>query len=204
MINPVLSHIKIEISFCLDKNTISSACRWGDIWRKDRVSPFISVGSAPTFSVQEIVPLLWYGPALRKSRFGGEGAHSSLLSMGFLRSPQQMRSLVCGWKSVVGDFRVIIKLFGVFHIKVRQHFTLPMCVGHLRKNEWFGSKKESVWCLKVSLVILLLEVIASGSNTLYCRQSHSILADWGASQCYSNPQERCKGRHKEPHKDLWV
>lgn len=28
------------------------------------------------------------------------------------------------------------------------------------KSEWFGSKKKSVWGLKVSMVVLLLEVIA--------------------------------------------
>lgn len=33
----------------------------------------------------EIVPLLWYGPALRKARFGGERVHFSLLNMGLLR-----------------------------------------------------------------------------------------------------------------------
>lgn len=123
MINPVLSHIKIEISFCLDKNTFF---RWGDIWRKNCVSPFISVGSAPTFPVQEIVPLLWYGPTLRKARFAGGGAHLSLPNMGLLSGHHSKGKVwfVCR-KSEVGDFRVInvsfdfTKLFGAFHVKVR-------------------------------------------------------------------------------------
>lgn len=72
MTNPELSYIKIETSFCLHKNTFSSARGWGDIWRKEQVSPFIRVGPAPTFPVWEFVPLLWYGPTLRKARFGGE------------------------------------------------------------------------------------------------------------------------------------
>lgn len=30
------------------------------------MSPFMCVGSAPTFPVEELVPLLWCGPALRQ------------------------------------------------------------------------------------------------------------------------------------------
>lgn len=67
------------------------------------------------------------------------------------------------------------------------------------KSEWFGSKKASVWGLKVSLVVLLLDVIASGSNLLCCREA-SLLTGKQANVIL--PQERCKGRHKELHKDL--
>ncbi|KAK4807865.1 hypothetical protein QYF61_007771 [Mycteria americana] len=44
MTNPELSHIKIEISFCLHKNTFSSARGWGDIRRKVQVTHLMDEG----------------------------------------------------------------------------------------------------------------------------------------------------------------